>query len=92
VGVRVFGNAGNVAYNLVQPFVILNWWRNDQRNNLSMDSAEVTLGWPRDRYEAKLGAQLQLGGGWTGWGHATWQAGSDGFRDVGGQVGVNYRW
>ena len=92
VGLRLFGNAGNTMHNRVQPFLMLNWWRNDKRNEISMDAASVALGWPRDRYEAKLGAQAELGGGWTGWGHAAWQTGSDGFRDIGGQVGVNYRW
>ncbi|HYG05661.1 MAG TPA: autotransporter outer membrane beta-barrel domain-containing protein [Stenotrophomonas sp.] len=92
VGVRVFGHAGSGANNRVQPFLMLNWWRNDKRNNIAMNSDEVTLGWPRDRYEAKLGAQLQLGGGWTGWGNAAYQTGSKGFRDIGGQVGANYRW
>ncbi|MDG2526878.1 autotransporter outer membrane beta-barrel domain-containing protein [Stenotrophomonas sp. HITSZ_GD] len=92
VGVRVFGHAGDTAYNRVQPFLLLNWWRGDKRNEIAMDGTSIALGWPRDRYEAKLGAQLQLGGGWTGWGHAAWQTGSDGFRDIGGQVGVNYRW
>lgn len=92
VGVRVFGHAGSTTHNLVQPFLLLNWWRADKGHEIAMDGTPITLGWPRDRYEAKLGAQLQLGGGWTGWGHAAWQTGSDGFRDIGGQVGVNYRW
>lgn len=92
VGVRVFGHAGSAVHNLVQPFLMLNWWRGDKANEIAMDGTSIALGWPRDRYEAKLGAQLQLGGGWTGWGHAAWQTGSDGFRDIGGQVGVNYRW
>lgn len=92
VGVRVFGHAGSAAHALVQPFLMINWWRGEKGSEIAMDGTSITLGWPRDRYEARLGAQLQFGGGWTGWGHAGWQAGSEGFRDIGGQLGVNYRW
>ncbi|HYG05662.1 MAG TPA: autotransporter outer membrane beta-barrel domain-containing protein [Stenotrophomonas sp.] len=91
-GVRLFGNSGDSANNRVQPFLTLNWWRSDKQNRVRMDGDALTLNLPRDRYEAKLGAQLQLGGGWTGWGNAAYQTGSKGFRDIGGQVGANYRW
>ncbi|KRG38298.1 hypothetical protein ARC20_15160 [Stenotrophomonas panacihumi] len=92
VGARVFGHAGSTAYPRVQPFLAINWWRAGKGNEIAMDGTSIALGWPRDRYEARLGAQLRFGGGWTGWGHAGWQTGSEGFRDIGGQLGVNYRW
>ena len=91
-GLRLFGNSGDAAHNRVQPFLMLNWWRSDKAGVVSLDADRIGLALPRDRYEAKLGVQAQLGGGWTGWGNWGWQTGRDGYRDVGGQLGVNYRW
>jgi len=92
VGVRVFGHAGEGEHNLVQPFLQLNWWHNDKDSVVRLDGDELALDLPRDRYEAKLGVQAQMGGGWTGWANAAYATGSDEYRDVGGQLGVNYRW
>jgi len=91
-GLRLFGNSGDTTHNRVQPFLMLNWWRSDKAGVVALDADRISLALPRDRYEAKLGAQAQLGGGWTGWGNWGWQTGRDGYRDVGGQLGVNYRW
>ncbi|HEY0332883.1 MAG TPA: autotransporter outer membrane beta-barrel domain-containing protein [Stenotrophomonas sp.] len=92
VGVRMFGHSGESGYNLMQPFVVLNWWHNDKDNVVRLDANEVTLDLPRDRYEAKVGVQAQLGSGWTGWANAAYTTGSEDYRDVGGQLGLNYRW
>lgn len=92
VGVRVFGHTAATGHNLVQPFAILNWWHDDGDGAVSFDGVRVVSALPRDRYEAKLGAQAQLGGGWTGWANAAWATGSGDYRDIGGQLGLNYRW
>ncbi|HEY0332884.1 MAG TPA: autotransporter outer membrane beta-barrel domain-containing protein [Stenotrophomonas sp.] len=92
VGVRVFGHAAASGHNLVQPFLMLNWWHDDREGAVSFDGDRVVSALPRDRYEAKVGAQAQLGGGWTGWANAAWATGRGDYRDVGGQLGVNYRW
>ena len=92
LGVRVFGHAGENSFHLVQPFLLLNWWHNDKDNTVHLGADKVTLALPRDRYEAKLGVQAQLGAGWTGWANAVYAAGGDDYRDVGGQLGLSYRW
>ena len=92
LGVRVFGHTAASGTNLVQPFVILNWWHDDGDGAASFDGVRVASALPRDRYEAKLGVQAQLGGGWTSWANAAWATGGDDYREVGGQLGVNYRW
>ena len=92
VGVRVFGHTAATGHNLVQPFLILNWWHDDGDGAVSMDGVRVLSALPRDRYEAKLGAQAQLGGSWTSWANAVWATGGGDYRDIGGQLGLNYRW
>ncbi|MDI9240517.1 autotransporter outer membrane beta-barrel domain-containing protein [Lysobacter sp. LF1] len=92
LGVRFYGHAATTAHNLVQPFVTVNWWHDNDRNVMSFNDTALALGLPRDRYELKLGAQGQLGGGWTGWGNLGLAAGAGDYRDVTGQLGLNYRW
>ena len=48
--------------------------------------------YPQDRYEIKLGADLQRGNGWTGWGNVGWEFGSQSYRALTGRVGVKYTW
>ncbi|MDR0182686.1 autotransporter outer membrane beta-barrel domain-containing protein [Lysobacter arvi] len=92
LGVRFYGHAASAQANIVQPFVTVNWWHDDDRNRMSFNTTTLELELPRDRYEAKLGLQGQLGGGWTGWGNLGLVYGAGDYRDVTGQLGLNYRW
>lgn len=92
VGMRVFGHAVGDSGNRVQPFIGANWYRDHGRESISVQGQRLARGIPRDRYEIKMGAQMQLGGGWTGWGHAAAQHGGNDFRSVGGEIGLKYSW
>lgn len=92
LGVRLYGHLASTQRKLVQPFATLNWWHDQDRNTMSFNTTELALELPRDRYELKLGAQAQLGGGWTGWGNLGLATGQEHYRDVTGQLGLNYRW
>lgn len=92
VGARFYGHAADADGNLLQPFVTVNWWHESDRNAMSFDGSVLKLELPRDRYEVKAGVQARLGGGWSGWGQLGVQSGADDYRDVNGQIGVNYRW
>lgn len=92
LGLRFYGHSSVTGGNRVQPFATLNWWHDDNANVMSFNDAVLKLFLPRNQYELKLGAQAQLGGGWTGWGNLGLVSGDEDYRDVNGQVGVNYRW
>jgi autotransporter family porin len=92
LGVRFYGHAAGTDANIVQPFATLNWWRDSDRDVMSFNDTALSLELPRDRYEAKLGVQAQLGGGWTGWGNLGLAYGAGDYHDVTGQLGLNYRW
>lgn len=92
LGVRFYGHAASAQRNLVQPFVTLNWWHDDDGNRMAFNTTTLELQLPRDRYEAKLGLQTQLGSGWTGWGNLGLAYGAGDYHDVTGQLGLNYRW
>lgn len=54
-------------------------------------SGEMSQRGARAVYELKLGAQMELGKGWTGWGHMGLQTASDvPHRNVEGLLGVKY--
>ncbi len=93
VGARLYGHSTAASGNRVQPFVGVNWIRNGS------DASAVWMGEqrlqgivPKNVYDAKAGAQLQLSPKLTGWGELSVQKGDYGFRSVGGQLGVKYVW
>ncbi len=92
VGVRFFGHANTEVGNRVQPFLSVNWIHESSDNGLSFDGERLSGGVPQNRYEAKAGASLQLGGRWTAWGDLGLQRGDGGYKDVAGQVGLRSSW
>jgi len=92
VGVRLFGHANSDIGNRVQPFVAVNWIHGADDNSLRFDGERLEGGLPKDRYEAKAGASLQLGQRWTAWGDMGLQKGQGGYRDVAGQIGLRASW
>lgn len=92
LGVRVFARELSDAHNRVQPFAAFNWWSGGAAATLSMDGEQLRHDATRNLLEAKVGAQLQLGHGWSGWGQVGYQRGGDAYRDVNGQLGLKLSW
>lgn len=92
VGVRLYTRAADTAQHPVQPYVALNWWNGGNDAAIRMDGEALRRPLPQDIYEAKAGVQVNLGGSWRGWGELNRQSGGMGFRDIGAQMGVSYRW
>ena len=93
VGARLYGHSTAAEGNRVQPFVAVNWIRNgSDANAVWLGNQRLQGIVPKDVYEAKAGAQLQLSPKLTGWGELSIQNGGYGFRSVGGQLGVKYAW
>lgn len=93
VGARLYGHSTDASGNRVQPFIGVNWIRNgDGANAVWMGEQRLQGIVPKNAYEAKAGAQMQLSPNLTGWGELNVQKGDYGFRSVGGQLGVKYVW
>jgi autotransporter family porin len=93
VGARIYGNTMMSGAQRVQPFVELNWWHSSANESVTLDAFSVDWNLPRNTYELKAGVQIELGAGWTGWGHLGWrQAGGGDYRNVEGQIGLMKRW
>ena len=98
VGVRLYGRSGlpgaHVQQNAwVQPYLTVNWLRNQHAtDSLSFDS-EVWQGQAgEERMEIKAGAQWQMTPRLSGWGEFGVQSGQGRFHAVGGQLGLRYNW
>lgn len=92
LGARVYGNAAGAGINRVQPFLELNWWHAGEGDSITLGGQRIDWDLPQDVYETKLGAQVELGGQWNGWGNIGFQSGAGDFHTVDGQVGLMRRW
>lgn len=92
LGARVYTRPIGHEHNRVQPFVAANWWSGGNAAGVALDGQYLHRDLPNDIFEAKAGAQLELGSGWSGWGQISHQSGSYGFKDVSAQMGVKLNW
>jgi autotransporter family porin len=92
LGLRLYSRSVSAAQGQVHPYLAVNWWSGGNDAGLAMGNERLRRQLPRDVYEAKAGVQLDLSGGWRGWGEISRQSGGMGFRNVGAQLGVSYNW
>jgi autotransporter family porin len=92
LGARLYGHTTVAQRHRVQPFVETNWWHAGQEATMRFDGQALDQVLPRDRYEVKLGAELELGRGWTGWGHLGYQEGKQNYRNLDGLIGLKRVW
>lgn len=92
LGARVYTRQLSTAYNRVQPFAELNWWHGGNDNTMTFNGVSMDQSRAKDIQELKLGAQMELGSGWSAWGHAGFQTGDNDHRNVQGMLGVKHTW
>lgn len=92
LGGRLYSRPAGTAHNRVQPFLELNWWHAQRPSSVTFNDASFALDVSRETYELKIGAEAELGGGWTGWGHMSLQDRGTSRTDVQGLLGVRYGW
>jgi autotransporter family porin len=92
LGARLYGHTTNAQHKKVQPFLEANWWHAAQEASMRFDGQELDRALPRDRYEVKVGAELELGSGWTGWGHLGYQQGEQDYQSLDGLIGIKRVW
>lgn len=93
LGVRLYGHTALEGVNRVQPFAAVNWMRSHGgANAVWLDDVALEGAAPRDVYEVKGGAQLQLGHGLTAWGELSIGRGAQNYRNYGALMGIKYAW
>lgn len=78
----------------IQPFVELNWYHQFKDNNTLTFNDAFTFNSEStaNRLETKVGVEVRLDNNWNGWANASYMAGSAGYRQVRGMLGVKYQW
>lgn len=76
----------------VQPYVTLNWWHTKTDSNISFNQLPLGSLYPQNRYELKLGVNVDFGKRWTGWSNVSGAWGAQSFYQYALRVGVKYAW
>ncbi|MEN5206677.1 autotransporter outer membrane beta-barrel domain-containing protein [Stenotrophomonas terrae] len=92
LGARAYARPQETYFNRVQPFIEANWWHSEGHEAVAFNQHVERLERSTDIYELKVGAQAELGSGWTGWMHFGYRAGNGDFNEFAGLVGMKYRW
>lgn len=90
LGARVYARSLDSSTNRIQPFAEVNWWSGGNQSSIAMDGERVSHDLPKNILETKVGAQFEIGRGWSGYGSVGYQQGSNSFSDIGGQLGVKF--
>ncbi|MDM0053561.1 autotransporter outer membrane beta-barrel domain-containing protein [Variovorax sp. J22R115] len=75
-----------------QPYLTVNWWRENVDNSVGFNQLALQDLYPKNRYEVKLGINADLGKGWTGWGNVGYQWGNQDFSNTALRLGAKYTW
>ncbi|WMD22946.1 autotransporter outer membrane beta-barrel domain-containing protein [Achromobacter seleniivolatilans] len=92
LGARVYARSSDTSSNRIQPFAEVNWWSGGNKSSIAMDGERLSHDLPKNILETKVGAQFEIGRGWSGYGSVGYQQGSNSFSDVSGQAGVKFSW
>lgn len=90
LGARVYARSLDSTTNRIQPFAEVNWWQGGNKSSIAMDGERLNHDLPKNILETKVGAQFEIGRGWSGYSSVGYQQGSNSFSDLSGQVGVKY--
>lgn len=92
LGARAYVRPTDKSGAKVQPFVEANWWRSEGDNAMSFNDTTAQLDGAENLFEVKVGAEVDMGKGWSAFGHLGKQMSSGDQQDVAGQLGVKYSW
>ncbi|WP_235844725.1 autotransporter outer membrane beta-barrel domain-containing protein [Cupriavidus agavae] len=76
----------------VQPYLTLNWWYSDTDSNVTFNQLPMGTMYPHNRFEVKLGANVDLGRRLTGWANVSGSWGQQDYYQYAVRVGVKYAW
>ena len=76
----------------VQPYLTLNWWYSNTDSTISFNQLPVDTMYPHNRFEVKLGANVDLGKRLTGWANVSGSWGQQDYYQYAVRVGVRYAW
>ena len=91
LGVRLQGDLA-ATYAHIKPYLEINAHHHGDADGIRFDGEALEAVEPRTRTTLAVGGQAQFGGGLAAWGEVDLGRGGEGYRELGGRVGVSYRW
>ena len=76
----------------VQPYATVNWWHTTTNSSISFNQLPVGSLYPSNRYELKIGVNLDFGRRWTGWANVAGAWGEQSYHQYVARGGVKYSW
>ncbi|WP_244140230.1 autotransporter outer membrane beta-barrel domain-containing protein [Caballeronia sp. BCC1704] len=92
LGMRLFHAPGTTAARGWLPFLEVNWLHDTRVASAAFNGFTVSQDGPKNRFEAKIGAQGLIGRQWRVWGNLGYQQGAGGFHAYEGLLGARYEW
>ncbi len=92
LGLRTYRNWVTDDGQRLQPYLTLNWWHDNVDNALAFNQVVLKDLYPKDRYEAKAGINLELSHGWSAWTNLGYQWGKQSYRATVVRLGGKYTW
>ena len=92
LGLRTYRNWVTDDGQRLQPYLTLNWWHDNVDNVLAFNQVVLKDLYPKDRYEAKAGINIQVSHGWTAWTNLGYQWGNQSYRATVVRLGGKYTW
>ncbi|MBO3277709.1 autotransporter family protein [Pseudomonas schmalbachii] len=90
LGVRLYARAlDETAYRL-QPFAQLDWWNEDNDASIELNGARFHRSASNDQYGLKLGLQMELAAGLSGWAQAHALEGENDASAIGAEIGLRF--
>jgi autotransporter family porin len=76
----------------IQPYATVNWWHTTTNSSISFNQLPVGSLYPSNRYELKLGMNVDFGKRWTGWANVSGAWGEQNYHQYAARGGVKYAW
>lgn len=92
IGTRLYSQPTGARQVGIQPFMAVNWWSGGNSSIIAVDGESLRRDLPRNIYEVKLGAQLNLSGQWRGSGQVGHQRAAQDYRDTSLQFTLARDW
>ncbi|RAS03500.1 autotransporter outer membrane beta-barrel domain-containing protein [Cupriavidus alkaliphilus] len=76
----------------LQPYLTLNWWHTSTDSSVSFNQLPLGSMYPSNRYEVKLGINVDMRKRWTSWANVAGAWGRQSFHQYALRMGVKYTW
>lgn len=75
-----------------QPYATVNWWHSNVGSSVTFNQLPLGSLYPENRYELKLGVNVDLRKRWMGWANISGSWGAQSFYQYATRIGVKYAW